>query len=260
MENVKNLTIIIPVHVFDDTVKSLLEEAVDSISEPMPTIIVAPKDVLAKIRETESIGNRANINFIQSTKEDFCNQVNSALKSCETEYFTILEYDDKFTPNFLKNFKKYTEAYKDVFGFLSLVEVIDYEHKDAGPIGYINEVFWASSFSEVLGYLDLDSVMNFLSINVTGAVFKTQEFIEIGGLKPSIKIAFWHEFILRAIHKEKKLFVIPKVGYMHTINRPDSLSDINQKTISEEEAEWWVELAQQEYYYTKDRKKTYEKQ
>lgn len=260
MENVKDLTIIIPVHVFDDTVNSLLEEAIDSITEPMHIIVVAPKKVLTQLHETEKIGNHGGINFVQSTKEDFCSQVNTALKFCETEYFTILEYDDKFTPNFLKNVKKYTEAYKDVFGFLSLVEAVDYEHKDAGPIGYINEVFWASSFSEVLGYLDLDSVMNFLSINVTGAVFKTKEFIELGGLKPSIKIAFWHEFLLRAIHKEKKMFVIPKVGYIHTINRPDSLSDINEKTISQEEAEWWVELAQQEYYFTKDRKKTYEKQ
>jgi hypothetical protein len=260
MENVKNLTIIIPVHVFDDTVNSLLEEAVDSVTEQVPIIIAAPKKVLTKIQETDKVGKHEGIEFLQTKKEDFCSQVNAAVAACKTEYFTVLEYDDKFTPNFLKNVKLYTETYKDVFGFLSLVEAVDYEHKDAGPIGYINEVFWASSFSEVLGYLDFDSVSNFLSINVTGAVFKTQEFIEIGGLKPSIKIAFWHEFLLRAIHKEKKLFVIPKVGYIHTINRPDSLSDINQKTVSAEEAEWWVELAQQEYYYVKDRNKTYEKQ
>ncbi len=256
----KNLTVIIPVHIFDDTVHGLLEEAVDSIVEPTNIIIVAPKKVLSKIQEIEKFGKHTGVEFVQSTKDDFCSQVNTALKYCQTDYFTVLEYDDKFTPNFFKNAKTYTEAYKDVFGFLSLVEAIDYEHKDAGPIGYINEVFWASSFSEVIGYLDLDSVMNFLSINVTGAIFKTKEFIEIGELKPSIKIAFWHEFLLRAIHKEKKLFVIPKVGYIHTINRPDSLSDISQKTISQEEAEWWVELAQQEYYFVKDRKKTYEKQ
>lgn len=260
MENMKDLTIIIPVHVFDDTVNSLLEEAIDSVMEKVPIIIAAPKKVVTKLQKAEKIAKREGVEILQTTKEDFCSQVNAALENCKTEYFSILEYDDKFTPNFFKNAKTYTEAYKDVFGFLSLVEAVDYEHKDAGPIGYINEVFWASSFSEVLGYLDLDSVMNFLSINATGAIFKTKEFVEIGGLKPSIKIAFWHEFLLRAIHKEKKLFVIPKVGYVHTINRPDSLSDINQKTISQEEAEWWVELAQQEYYFTKDRKKTYEKQ
>lgn len=256
----KNLTVIIPVHVFDDTVKGLLETAVESVNGQAKIIIVSPKNVLSKIQEIDKYAKDDNIEFVQSSKEDFCTQVNTAVKACKTEYFSILEFDDKFTPNFFANAEKYTDFYKDVFGFLSLVEAVDFEHKDAGSIGYINEVFWASSFSEVLGYLDLDSVMNFLSINATGAIFKTSEFIGLGGLKPSIKIAFWHEFLLRAIHKEKKMFVIPKVGYVHTINRPDSLSDIAQKTISEEEAEWWVELAQQEFYFTKDRKKTYEKQ
>ena len=256
----KDLTVIIPVHVFDDTVKGMLETALDSVNNQASIIIVSPKKVLAELEKFEKVSNDKNIELVESSKEDFCTQINTAVKTCKTEYFTVLEFDDKFTPNFFKNIETYTEAYKDVFGFLSLVEAVDFEHLDAGPIGYINEVFWASSFSEVLGYLDLDSVMNFLAINATGAVFKTSEFIGIGGLKPSIKIAFWHEFLLRAIHKEKKMFVIPKVGYVHTINRPDSLSDINQKTIPQEEAEWWVELAQQEYYFIKDRKKTYEKQ
>ena len=257
----KDLTVIIPVHIFDDTVKGMLETAVDSVDNQAKIIIVCPKKVFSEIEKIEKYSTDSNIELVQSTKDDFCSQVNTAVKNnCKTEYFTVLEFDDKFTPNFFNNAEVYTSTYKNVFGFLSLVEAVDFEHKDAGPIGYINEVFWASSFSEVLGYLDLDSVMNFLSINATGAIFKTTEFIEIGGLKPSIKIAFWHEFLLRAIHKEKKMFVIPKVGYVHTINRPDSLSDISQKTISEEEAEWWVELAQQEYYFVKDRKKTYEKQ
>lgn len=256
----KDLTVIIPVHVFDDTVKGLLEGAVDSVNNQSRIIIVCPKKVLARIQEIDRYTNDENIELVQSTKEDFCSQINTAVKNCKTEYFTILEFDDRFSDNFFMNAEKYTEAYKDIFGFLTLVEAVDFQHLDQGPIGYINEVFWASSFSEVLGYLDLDSVMNFLSINATGAIFKTSEFIGLGSLKPSIKIAFWHEFLLRAIHKDKKLFVIPKVGYIHAINRPDSLSDINEKTISQEEAEWWVELAQQEYYFTKDRKKTYENQ
>ena len=59
------------------------------------------------------------------------------------------------------------------------------------------------------------------------------------------------------IYKGKKIFVIPKVGYYHLINRPDCMTTKYAETMTEKEAEWWVDLAKKEYFFPQDRKKTY---
>ena len=53
------------------------------------------------------------------------------------------------------------------------------------------------------------------------------------------------------------VFVIPKVGYFHFINRPDSLTAEYHRTMTQEEGAWWIKLAGQEYHFKKDRNKTY---
>ena len=73
-----------------------------------------------------------------------------------------------------------------------------------------------------------------------------------------MKLSFWYEFLLRAINKDKSIFVIPKVGYFHTVNRNESLASHYAQTMSDRESEFWVELARKEYLYKTDRKKTYE--
>ena len=57
----------------------------------------------------------------------------------------------------------------------------------------------------------------------------------------------------------KKIYVVPKVGYIHSLNRKNSLSDIYTETISNEEADFWVECAKKEYMFKNDRNKKFEK-
>ena len=52
--------------------------------------------------------------------------------------------------------------------------------------------------------------------------------------------------------------VIPKLGYKHYVNRPNSIYDIYSKTMSEKESAWWFEMAKQESLYKEDRNKIYE--
>jgi hypothetical protein len=52
--------------------------------------------------------------------------------------------------------------------------------------------------------------------------------------------------------------VIPKVGYYHFVNREGSMSDVYAKTMSEKEADWWIDLSEKEYFFKKDRNKIYE--
>ena len=154
--------------------------------------------------------------------------------------------------------RKYIDTGDNVSVYLPLTEVYDYDKKTYGPVGYINEAVWASSFSEKIGYFDHECLQDYLLFNMTGGVFRTKDFIEVGGLKESIKLSFWYEFLLRAINKEKNIFVIPKIGYFHIVNRPESLAVEYISNMSERESDFWIELARKEYLYKKDRNKTYE--
>jgi hypothetical protein len=144
---------------------------------------------------------------------------------------------------------------EDTFAFLPLTEVVDYNSK--GIIGYANEAVWASSFSDELGYLDIQGLENYLNFNASGGVFKTEEFLSLGGLKASMELVFWYEFLMRALYKEKRVFVIPKIGYFHLVNRPGCMTTKYAETMSEKEADWWIDLAKKEYFFPQDRKKTY---
>lgn len=252
----ENLTVIIPITTLDtDEKKEMFVKAISSVDDS--NIIVVgdsqaieslPQDKIKDYIFTIVENNTNNINY--------ASQVNFALKKVKSDYFTVLEYDDIFSSIWFKMLKKYMDAdVNDTFAFLPLTEVVDYETKL--PFGYSNEAVWASSFSEELGYYDIQSLEYNLNFNTSGGVFKTEDFKNLGGLKSSMELVFWYEFLLRALYKGKKIFVIPKVGYYHTVNRPDSITNVYANTMSEKEADWWIDLAKKEYFFIKDRNKTY---
>jgi hypothetical protein len=252
----ENLTVIIPITTLDtDEKKEMFVKAISSVDDS--NIIVVgdsqaieslPQDKIKDYIFTIVENNTNNINY--------ASQVNFALKKVKSDYFTVLEYDDIFSPIWFKMLKKYMDAdVNDTFAFLPLTEVVDYETKL--PFGYSNEAVWASSFTEELGYYDIQSLEYNLNFNTSGGVFKTEDFKNLGGLKSSMELVFWYEFLLRALYKGKKIFVIPKVGYYHTVNRPDSITNVYANTMSEKEADWWIDLAKKEYFFIKDRNKTY---
>ena len=253
------ITTIIPVHKFDDEVKTLLEASVKSFVEtsknnPSDLMFVGPKEVLDQVKAL----NLHEAEYVENENAWFSAQINAAAKKVKTDYFAILEYDDEFTPIWFDNVVKYINTGDDIAVYLPLTEVFDFQHKEEGPIGYVNEAVWASSFSEKLGHFDNECLQDYLIFNTTGGVFRTKDFIEVGGLKESMKLSFWYEFLLRAINKKKDVFVIPKVGYFHNVNRSDSLASDYARNMSDRESEFWVELARKEYLYKTDRKKTYE--
>ena len=256
----KQITTIVPIHKYDETLKETLGNAFKSFYEtskniPADLMIVGPKDVLDLVKADFVNGGAV---YVENENPWFSAQINAAVKKVKTDYFSILEYDDEYTPIWFDNVTKYIAAGDDIAVYLPLTEVFDYQHKEQGPIGYVNEAVWASSFSEKLGYFDNECLQDYLIFNTTGGVFRTKDFIEVGGLKESMKLSFWYEFLLRAINKDKNVFVIPKVGYFHIVNRSDSLASEYAQTMSDRESEFWVELARKEYLYKTDRKKTYE--
>jgi len=254
----KDLTVIIPIQKYDDEAQTLLKRAVASYKKAddgkSKLLFVGPKDVLEKIKQDYK---GKSIIYLENENTEFQVQINVAVEKCG-EYFSILEYDDAYTPKWFENVGKYMESNSEASIFLPLTQIILYEKMDNGPIGYVNDAVWATSFSNELGYLDLECLSSYMNFNTTGGVFKTDDFKKVGKLKESMKLTFWYEFLMRSVFNGKRIFVIPKVGYLHTLNRNGSLSHIYTETISNEEADFWIDLANKEYMFKNDRKKTFE--
>ena len=257
------ITVIIPLHKFDEKTSNYLTNAVNSIIEnqanydgKLSIMIIVSKDILQAVSSFSTkylTNNNLSYSIVSNDAEtDFCSQVNYAAKIVNTDFFSILEFDDVYAPKWFKMAKEYYYSHEDVSVFLPINVQCD-EKQTMWQFG--NEVVWATSFSNELGFIDFDCLENYPSFNLTGGVFNTKDFNTIGGLKSSIKIAFNYEFLLRLTNKKLKAFVIPKEGYKHIVGREGSLTDIYSKTIDNNDVHKWFELAKREYPYAEDRNK-----
>ena len=68
-------------------------------------------------------------------------------------------------------------------------------------------------------------------------------------MKPLVKLTFWYEWLLRITGKSKKVFVVPKVGYNHSLGRKGSLVEVYKNVMTEDETQFWFDLAKRESYY-----------
>ena len=86
---------------------------------------------------------------------------------------------------------------------------------------------------------------------------------QYGKFKPSFKLTFVYEFMLRMTHNSVKIMTIPKIGYKHVNLREGSIF-WNYKNGSEvmvpDEIKFWIESAKKEYFFTVDRQIKYEPQ
>jgi hypothetical protein len=251
----KELAVIIPMHEFGKENIELLNKAVDSVPAELKVILSCKKGVDG--RKLKGISERLIV-LAESDGDSFAELVNTAVDNIEEKWFSILEFDDTYTENWLTNAKKYIDFMPDMSVFMTLEDITDFNN--GKYIGFGNEAAWASSFSNEIGYIDNECLQNYFDFYLTGSIFNTADWKEMGGLKPSIKITFWYEWLLRITNKGKKVFVIPKVGYNHVLGREGSLVSNYRKEMTQEETQWWFDLAKREYFYKEDRKKEYKKQ
>lgn len=256
----KNLTIIIPLVEYKPEMKSLFDTSFNSVfvadKDMSSNIVLIGPSSSIKVAKEYDWGTR-DVIFLENDKNISPQyQINKAIKEVKTEYFSILEYDDRYTDFWFNEVERYQEAYPEVSCFLPLIEVFDFQHTEIGSISYANEPVWSSSFSEELGFIDFDSLKNHYNFIVSGGVFRKNDFISVGGLKNSLDVFFWYEFLLRFTHNAKKTMVIPKIGYEHGVNRDGTLTSRYQN-MKQDELDFWFNTAQEEYVYKTDRKKTY---
>lgn len=252
----ENLTVIIPIHQYDEETKIYLGKAINSVYAQTETscdiMIVGPESVVSWLNANF---NDERIKLLTNEGEsDYCSQINFAVKEVKTKYFSILGFDDEYSKTWFKNVDKYI---KNMPEFSIFLPIVNYINKENTVVGTVNEIVWAMSFSNEIGVIDEDTLQAYYDFSTNGGVFRTDDFIEIGGLKPSIKLSFWYEFLLRATAQSLKVYVIPKNGYYQMIEREGSILDGYAKNMDEKERSWWIKLASKEYYFKQERKKSY---
>jgi hypothetical protein len=265
-----DLTVVIPVHaVSDPNFNQLLDSALTSIENneihPAKVMIVrcGCGDVKEIVDNLDKSKYTYNLEIVENlTGRSFQNQMNYAATQVTTKYFSLLEFDDEFSINWLKNVKIYTETYPETEMFLPIITDVTADNKF---VGLTNEAAWAFNFSDTLGQIDHEVLLEFPNINPDGMVINTETFKSIGGYKPSMRLTFNYEFLLRFTNNGRNIMVIPKMGYKHMNMRPTSLfweyknSEDEANRVEPDEARFWMETAKNEFFYKEDRNINYEK-
>lgn len=263
-KDMKTLTVIIPVHKLEDTEKDTLKKALNSIVEqqtkPTNVLVVVSKEVkdtvtniLAEYNEKSAKGEDGKalqFGVIENTGEtDFCSQVNFGGKNCNTDYFSVLEFDDEYSKIWFKNANEYIEAYPENGMFMPIIVETD---ATGNFLHFTNEAVWANGFSERMGILDISALLQFPNFGTSGSVFNTQKFNDAGGFKSDIKLAFMYELLLRFANEDVGIMTIPKIGYKHTNSRPGSLFMQYRDPIvgiKPQEAQFYMQSAREEYFF-----------
>jgi len=258
-----NITVVLPVHEFDEKVEVFLDNAIKSVEkqtgvEDLPEIVL----VYAKRIETQILGYLSSRVFDEKliirsvpneNKTDFQSQINLGAENVNTEYFSILEYDDEYSTTYFRNALKYASFYPKTDVFLSLLIETD-DHNQA--VKLTNETVWAQQFvgeNGEIGFLNINILNQYTDFKLCGALIKKSEFKNLGGLKSNIKLAFNFEFLLRTLNNASKVFSIPKIGYKHLTVREGSLFDDYLKNMSMGERKFWFETAKKEANFLTDR-------
>tara|TARA_R110000823_G_scaffold231355_2_gene358075 strand:+ start:2196 stop:3011 length:816 start_codon:yes stop_codon:yes gene_type:complete len=257
----KNMTIILPIHDVSGEFDKWFEKAILSVSnstvQPDKLLLVCADnvEVRSRIEKFESPSGFTSSIIYNDGDTTFCGQINYGVSKCETEYFSILEFDDEYSNIWVKNFQDYVPHYGDVDIFLPLVVDVD---ATGNFLSFTNEALWAMGFSEDVGYLDNSTLLKYQNFQISGMIMKKSAFESMGGMKSSMKLTFNYEFLLRATYNDVVIMSIPKVGYKHTNQRPNSLfwnyKNNGDDIISQDEAKFWIDSAKQEYFFQQDRK------
>ena len=253
----KNITVILPVHTLEGEYKEMLSKAVTSVEQFYDDVIlsiVGPKEVTGNLKG-EGLSDKLEITLIENTGEtDFCSQINRGIEECGTEWFSIFEIDDEYTPNWLSSFNGYKTMFEDVDVFLPVVKDINSEGKF---LNFTNESVWAYGFSETQGVLDNEILLDYQNYQTSGGIYRTEVIKENGSFKDNIKLTFSYEFLLRLTHNGVKIATIPQIGYRHVNFREGSLfwlyKNDDSLKLNTEEPKFWLETAKKEFFFKNKR-------
>ena len=258
------VTYIIPIHSYNKETAKYFKRAISSIaalenSEHDKVMLVGPSNVIEKAKLDYNIPNEL-ILTVNEGKTDFFSQINAAAFNCVTPYFSILEFDDVYKPYWNTVAQEYGSN-----GASVLIPIQEIYNEKGEAVGIVNAMAWSPSFANSkneetengsgngLGYIDIDCLDTFSDFFLTGSLFKTEDFLSVGGLKPSFGAVAWLEFLYRMAYHGKLIYVVPRIAYEHIVGRKDSFHEEVSTTVTAEAFETLTKLAKQEYFFKEER-------
>ena len=259
MENKLSLSVILPIKSakakdFDDlfakAINSLKEQKVDF--EEL-VIVHTQEETLITVLDNYDFGNINVTKVLWDKEPNYASQVNYGIEKANGIWVSLFEFDDEYSSIWFKNIKKYSESYPDVQMFLPVVVEVD----DKGMFaGFTNEATFAANFTQEMGFLTNETLQDYQNFQTAGSVIKKSVFEDFGGFKPSIKLTFVYEFLLRLSYNSVSIMTIPKLGYKHVNMREGSIFwtyKNGENKMLEDEVKFWIQTAKKEYFFTDDR-------
>jgi len=183
----------------------------------------------------------------------YSGQVNFGVKNAKGTWISLFEFDDEYASIWFKNVKKYIGSFPETQVFLPVVVETDEKGLFAG---FTNEATFAANFSQEMGFLTNETLQDYQNFQTAGAVIKKQVIEDFGGFKPSIKLTFVYEFLLRLTYNSVSIMTIPRLGYKHTNMREGSIFwnyKFGEDKMLEDEVKFWVQTAKKEFFFVDDR-------
>lgn len=265
MENNLNLSVILPISsYFHKDFEDYFMKAIDSVKKQQVSIneLVIVHTAEEKLVNFINNYNFEGLNVVKvlndGDKTDYSSQINLGVEKSSSEWVSFFEFDDEYSFIWFKNVNDYINAHPECDGFLPIVVDVDNKGMFAG---YTNEATFAASFNTEIGILTNELLLQYQNFQSSGMVIKKSTFTEYGGFKPSMKLTFVYEFLLRMTYNSARIMTIPRLGYKH-INMRESSIFWNYKNgkdiITDNEVKFWIESAKKEYFFTNDRNIKYE--
>jgi glycosyltransferase involved in cell wall biosynthesis len=266
MENKNKISVILPIKSskvkdFDEYFDKCILSVKNQISKIDELVIVhTNEDSLVKKLDDYDFGDITLKKIVWDSEPNFCSQVNQGILEANSEWISILEFDDEYSNIWFKNVRKFIEAYPDSEGFMPVV--VDVDEKGMF-VGFTNEATFAANFAQEMGILTNDMLHDYQNFQTSGSVLKKEKVIEFGMFKPNMKLVFPYEFLLRMTYHSMKIMSIPKIGYKHMNLREGSIFwnyKYGENPLSENEVKFWIDTAKKEYFFNNERDIKYEPQ
>lgn len=259
MSNTLSLSVILPIksskakdfnEYFEKAITSLKNQQV-SFEELL--IVHSKEQSLIEHLDSFDFGDLNVTKLLWDKDPNYSEQVNYGIKNAKGSWVSLFEFDDEYSSIWFKNVKKYIESYPEVQMFLPVVVETDEKGMFAG---FTNEATFAANFSQEMGILTNDTLQEYQNFQTAGSVFKKSIIDDFGGFKPSIKLTFIYEFLLRLTYNSVSIMTIPRLGYKHVNLREGSIFwnyKFGESKMVEDEVKFWIQTAKREYFFTDDR-------
>jgi glycosyltransferase involved in cell wall biosynthesis len=221
-------------------------------------IVHTSEESLVEFLNGYDFGDLNVTKLLWDKEPNYCEQVNYGVKNSKGSWISLFEFDDEYSSIWFKNVAKYIEAYPKAQVFLPVVVETDEKGIFAG---FTNEATFAANFTQEMGFLTNETLQDYQNFQTAGSVIKKSVIEDFGGFKPSIKLTFIYEFLLRLTYNSVSIMTIPKLGYKHTNLREGSFFwnyKFGEEKMIEDEVKFWIQIAKKEFFFIDDRNIKYQ--